>query len=439
MPWKIQRHLATGLMCVAFTHGAIAQDNAGAQIGLTLSPGFVYDDDEGRARLGFDTAYETTTRNQRFLLGLDGAFDSGYEELDESLRSPRLRLSYGRESSATEVTAQLSFQRDTIDALVFDDNLDRDFLESGTGLRTDLNASLGLTFGRSAPFGGSVDLGYRSRGYPDADDPRLLEEETANAGLSLRFTIDPRVTARVSGRFSETDVENPGTDQRRTSVNAGLDLAVSRTLDVSLALGATKVVSTSPVDTETNEGASSSLTAVRALPDGTLSAAIASDLTAGGRLSTLRVDRAFDLPDGATLGFGAGIGQVDENDVQTLVRLSWSGETRTGGYSVRVDRTLAVNNEGDSALNSIVSLSWRQDLNRVSSFRTGLSLRDTTRLDDGADQTQANLSLGWRRDLTEDWGVRATYTHRWTQEEGADETEDYTVFLGFEREFQWRP
>ena len=447
------RHLAVGLMGAAIMQSAQAQDNGGAEAGLTVSPGLFFEDDETRARLGFGATYKTATRTQQFTLGFDGAFDSGYDDIEDSLRSPRLTLSYGLENRNIALNTQASYRRDQIDALIFGqasqsaqtntslfrDDLESDFLVIGTGQRADLNTSANLTFGRAAPFGGTLSLGYRTRSYLDTVDPTLLDEETRSAGLALRFTIDPRLTARLSGNVSETDVDDPGTDQRRTSLNAGLDMAVSPLVDVSLTLGATEVISTTPLESTTNDGGSATLSATRALTNGTLSGRIDSNVTAGGRLSTFRADRAFDLRSGGQLSFGAGIGQIDNDDVQALARASWTGETQTGRYALTLNRTLAINSDGESALNSVVSLSWQQDLDRVSSFGTGLSLRDTTRLDGGADTAQANLSLSWRRDLTQNWRVRTTYTHRWSQETGSTDTDDYSVFLGFERNFQWRP
>lgn len=431
------KYLAAGL-CSAVAMGTAQAQDGGTQAGLTLSPGLFYEDEETRGRLGFGTTFETATRNQRFAIGFDGAFDSGYDDIADSLRTPRLTLSYGMESRATAVDAQLSYRRAKIDALVFDDDLDSDFLVIGTGQRTDLNTSASLTFGRDAPFGGTFDLGYRTRAYQDTVDPTLLDEETRSAGLSLRFVIDPRLTARLSGRVSETDVDAPGTDQRRETLNAGLDMAVTPTLDASLTLGTTRITDTGPLGSDTTEGATATLSATQDRPNGTLSGSISSDVTTAGRQTTVRVDRNIDLPRG-TLGFGAGFSQLDAGDLQTLARLSWSDETPRAQYGLSLDRTLAVNRDGDSAINSQISLSWQQELDRFSNLGAGLSLRDTDRLGTGADSTQASLSLSWRRDLAQDWGLRTSYTHRWSRETGAADSDDYTVFVGFERGFQWRP
>lgn len=432
-----RRYLAAGL-CGAVAMGTAQAQDGGTQAGLTLSPGLFYEDAETRTRLGFGTTFDTETRDQRFSAGFDGAFDSGYDDIAESLRSPRLTLSYGLERRATAVEASLSYRRAKIDALVFDDDLDSDFLVIGTGQRADLNAGASLTFGRDAPFGGTVDLGYRSRDYLDTADPTLLDETTTSAGLSLRFVIDPRLTATLALRGSETDVDTPGTDQQRVSVNAGMDVAVNPALTTSLRLGTTRITDTGPLGTDTTEGVTASLSATQDLPNGNLSGSISSDVTTAGRQTTVRVDRSLDLPRG-TLGFGAGFSQLDAGDLQTLARLSWSGESPRAQYGLTLDRTLAVNRDGDSAINSQISLSWQQELDRFSNLGAGLSLRDTDRLDTGADSTQASLSLSWRRDLAQDWGLRTSYTHRWSRETGAADSDDYTVFVGFERGFQWRP
>ncbi|MBE0414342.1 hypothetical protein [Yoonia sp.] len=432
------QYLAAGLCGAAIIGTAQAQDG-GAQAGLTLSPGLSYEDEETRARLGFGARFDSITPTQRFGLAFDGAFDSGYDDIRDSLRAPRLALTYGMESRASALDARLSYQRDRISTLVFSDDLDSDFLVTGTGQRADLNASTSLTFGREAPFGGTVDLGYRSRDYQDTADPTLLDEETRSAGVALRFVIDPRLTARLGARVSQTDEDAPGTDQRRVSLNTGIDIAVNPALDASLTIGTTRITDTGPLGRDTTEGATAALSATQDMPNGTLSGRITTNVTTGGRLTTLEVDRALDLPRG-TLSFGAGLGQIDDGDLQTLARLSWREQAPRAEYGVSLDHRLAVDRDGDSAINSQISLSWQQELDTLSRFGADLSLRDTNRLDAGAaDTRQTSLSLSFRRDLTPDWGLRTSYTHRWSRETGTADSDDSTVFIGLERGFQWRP
>ncbi len=418
---------------------AQAQDNGGTQAGLTLSPGLVYDDEKTRARLGLGATYETTTRNQRLTFGFDGAFDSGYGDISDSLRTPRVNLSYALENRSTALETELSYRRAEINKLIFDDDLDSELLAVGTGQRSDLATSARLSFGRDAPFGGTFDVGYRQRSYLNTVDPSLLDEEIRSAGLSLQFTIDPRLVVGLSGQVSETDVDGLGTDQRRKSLSAGLDMAVSPSLDVSLTFGTSQIVNTGPLGSNTIEGTTASLSATRARPNGTIVGRISTDVTAGGRKTSIQVDRALDLPRGGTLSFGGGVGQINNSDLQTQVRLAWLGETPTAQYGVRLDRALAVDRDGDTAINSQISLSWQQDLNQVSTFGAALALRDTERLGSGTDNSVVNLSLTWQRELTQDWGVRSTYTHQWGQKTATSDTNEHTVFLGVERSFQWRP
>lgn len=431
-------HFFAAALVGAATAGLVQAQDGGTQANLNLSPGLFYEDDTTRARLGFGASYDSVTSNQRFSLGLDGALDSGYDDITDALRTPQLSLSYGLESRATALDATFSYRRAQIDALVFDDDLDSDFLVLGTGERADLAASTSLTFGRETPFGGRLDLGYRQERYLDTVDPTLLDEDTRSAGLSLRFDIDRRISLTLAGQFSDTDVDGFGTDQERRSLNAGLDLAVSQSLNASVSLGGSRITQTGVSGTTVTEGVTATASATQDLPNGSLSGTISSDVTTAGRRTTLRADRSLELPRGS-LSFGAGIGQIENGDLQTLARLSWRNEGPRAQYDITLDRALAVNNDGDRAVNTQFGLSWQQDLDRLSSFGVGLSLRDTDRLDAGPDSTQTSLSLTFRRDLTQDWGVRSTYTQRWSQETGAPDTNNSTIFLGLERGFQWRP
>jgi hypothetical protein len=446
MAGRQQYFAATFLGAVILGTAPIGAQEGGLTAALTLTPGLLYEDEELRTSLGFSTRLDATTRNQSFMLDFSGALESGRGgSFSDSLREPRLGLSYSVESRQSALETNLSYRNARISSLGFvsglgfADDLTNEFLFIGDGRREDLDVSTALSFGREASFGGTLDLGYQKLTYLDTTDPTLQNEETLSAGGTLRFEINQRSTITLTGLISETKVQDTGLDQRNESLSIGIEQAVSPTLSISTSIGTSRITDTVGGLKTTREGANYTLSAMLEQPNGTLSGRVASNITTGGRLSTARVERRIALPLGA-LSFALGVGQVDGSTAQPLANFSWQHEMPRATFSLVLDQELAVDRDGERAVNSQIGVNWQQELNSLSRLSAGLSLQETNRLDPGnPDSQQASLSVSFQRALTQDWTLRSSYTHRRSNlSDGSNSSED-TVFLGVERGFQWRP
>lgn len=434
-----QEYIAAALLgAAALVPGPAAAQDGGLSGTLSLTPGFLYEDDQSGVQLGFGASLQAQTRTQRFSLSLNGAFDSA-DRSESNLSDPRLNLSYGIENRSTALETALSYRRSDIDTLFLEDDLGQEILVLDEGQREDLSVSAALSFGRDAPFGGALNLSHRQLNYLNTTDPSLLDSETQSAGLSLRFEIDRRLTATLAAQVTETDEDGLlGTDQRSESLSVGLDMLVNPALTTSIRMGPSRVTDTFGGIETVQSGFSYALSAVQALPNGTVSGQIDSSITSAGRLTTARIDRQLDLPRGA-LRFGAGLSRVNNTDTQPLVSIGWQQQTPVATFGLLLDSALAVSSDGERAINNRLSLSWTRELDSLSSISASLTVRDTDRLDPGTvDSRQASLSLSWRRDLTQDWALRTSYTHSLTREDGRPDDSDNRVFLGVERSFQWR-
>lgn len=429
-----------GAAALAASPGA-AQQEGGVTAGLTLTPGVHYEDERFSPRLGFGAEVRTQTRTQNLALSFNTALDGTdlSSDLSDSLRDPRLNLSYSLENRNTAFETTMSYRRSKISRLFLAEVFDEEFLVLDEGQRSDLNTTAALTFGREAPFGGVLDLRYGQIRYSGTSDPGLRNEDSRAAGLSLRFDVDRRIRMTLAARISETDVAGDGTDQRRESLSLGTELAVSPTLSTSLRIGTSRITETTGGTEQVRDGVTWGLTAEQELPNGSLSGQIDSDLTAAGRLSTARLDREMDLPRG-TLRFGGGVSQQDGGKLTPIASLRWQHAIPTASFQMSYDRSLRVTRAGESGIDNQLGLSWQQEIDPLSQLGLSMTLRQTERLDAGASDTQqASLSLSWQRDLTQDWALRASYTHRWTRDAGSRDTRENNLFLGLERSFQWRP
>lgn len=440
MGWGHINHWAILLCATALAPGTAVAQDGGLTAGLVLTPGLSWDDDELSAKLGIGVTLESNTSNQRLSFAFDGAIEEGLTgSLDDNTTDPRLDFSYGRESRNSALSFDLGYRRAEISSLTLDDDLTTDLLILDDGSREDLDIATTLIFGREGPFGATLDLGYREERYIDTTDPNLLDEVTMRAALGLRFRIDPRITATLGTRVSETDVDGAtGTDSRNEAVTAGLELAVNPSLTTEVSIGYSQVTQSFGGTDTTDSGLTYALALLQERPNGTVSAQIRSEITEDGRLTEARVARSLDLTRGA-LSFGIGVSDLENQSLQPLLALSWQQELPRGAVGISLEQTVAVDTDGDSAVNRRLGVNWQQDFDRLTNLSTGLVLRDTEVLSGtGSDLQQIDLSISWRRALTPDWNMLSSYTRTLTSEKGVRDTTDNTLFFGFERGFQWR-
>lgn len=353
------------------------------------------------------------------------------------VRQPRLRLAYGRESLSSAFDLDLGYRRDDVDSWYLEDDLGIDVVRFATGTREDISTNLGFVFGRGAPFGGSLDLGYRTTTYSDTNDPDLVDGETLDARGRLSFVINPGITALLRGTYSDTDEDAGGRDVLYENVSAGASLAVTQTLTAEIFLGQTRITETEAGIEDRQEGASLELSFTEDRPNGAWTGSFVSDLNDDGdRRATARINRSLDLPRGA-INAGFGLSQGDDGDLRPLYSLAYLREHPTSRLNVSLDQAFTTDDDGDEALNSRLSVSYNQDLTALSSLQAAVFLRSTDYLGGPEDaDRQIDLNLSYRHSLAQDWGLVAGYTHRIDSDDAATDRSN-EIFLSIEKSF-WR-
>ncbi|WP_132464391.1 hypothetical protein [Rhodovulum marinum] len=352
------------------------------------------------------------------------------------VQQPRLRLTYGRENLSSAVDLDLEYRERDVDTLEPDDDLE-DIVRFSTGTREDMSANLGFVFGRDAPFGGGLDLGYRTTRYADTSDPDLVDGETVSATGTLTFVIDPRITALLRGTYSDTDEDAAGRDVLYENISAGARLAVTPTLSTDIFVGYTRTTETEGGIEDQQEGASFELSFTEERLNGAWTGSFVSDLNDDGeRRSTVRINRSLDLPRGA-LDAGFGLSQGEDGDLRPLYSLAYLHERPTSRLNLSLDQAFTTDDNGDEALNSRLSVSYNRDLTELSSLQAAVFLRSTDYLGGSEDaDRQIDLNLSYRHSLAEDWGLVAGYTHRIDSENDTTERSN-EIFLSIEKSF-WR-
>ncbi|WP_287188256.1 hypothetical protein, partial [Rhodovulum sp.] len=438
------RGLTAGLAAVGLVfmgaQQAPAQDAAGGLVAdLRFSQRLTWEDDDFYATTGIGLALTSRTRNPSFGLFLDGGLELGAEgESGVTLADPVLRLTFGHEAASSAIDLSLRYRESDVDTLFEEDVFGQDVLVFDEGTRKDLSTSLGFVFGRDAPFGGSLDLGYSTRRYSGTSDPSLLDEDRTSAALALRFDIDPRIRASLRASVAETDRDGAGRDIRNESLGAGLDLSVTQTLTAGLFLGRTRVVESGAGPRSVEDGLAYRLSLTEQRPNGTLSGSLVSDIDEVGRRTTARIDRDLELRAGR-LRAGVGVSEGSDGDLRPLISLGWAQDLPRGSFGITLDQAFTTDSDGEEALNSQIALSWRQELTPLSSLQTGIRLRDTDFLGGaGVDTRKITLDLVYRHALAGDWDMLGGYTHTLSRQEGASDSRSDEVFIGVEKRVRWR-
>lgn len=418
---------------------AMAQDTGGVEANLTFSQGLIYSDRDGtfgRTNLGFGLT--SNSRSQNLGFNLSGALEQDFDDgFSTQVVNPRASLSYGIESRQTAVTTNLSYRTSDADGFVSEPGGLPEDLILDDGTREDMNAAVGLNFGREMRFGGAVNLGYRETAYSDTVSTDLVDSHKVNIGLNLSFEIDRRITATLGYSWSETDRDN-NRDVLNENLSAGAQLAVTPTLDANVSVGQSRVtVTNGGVDTVT-EGLSYNVGLTQDRPVVALRFSLSSDLSEAGRRTTVTVGGTFETQRGEFVA-DVGLSEGSDIEIRPLLTLHYSEDLPRGSYSVALDQRFNTDADGDETLNRRLRLNWRQDLAPTSSLASSLTYQITDVLGMGDDAARLELGLTYRQDLTEDWAFTTSYTHSLVNQDGLSTTQENEIFIGLETSVGWRP
>jgi len=238
--------LAHGVIASATLLGMTAataqqsEDDSGLALTLSYTEQLLWDDGDASARSDLGLSLTSETRTQRLAFSLDAGLEkTASNGLRGSWEDPTARFSYALERRNSALSFDASYRRNDVDSLVFSEDLGDGTLVLDEGQRETVTADLGFEFGREAPFGGTLSLGYAETNYLDTTSTSLLDSTTDTASLGLRFDIDQRTQARLT--FDHSDLNRDGgTDVRRRTLSAGATTDITKTLVADLDLGHTR-------------------------------------------------------------------------------------------------------------------------------------------------------------------------------------------------------
>lgn len=457
---KISRpgRLTTAALSLAAMTAApvLAQDGTGVRGNLSFSTGLEVSDNPSLVtapdgttltsvtNLGFSVSSETRVDRFSFSVGAgiegeDGGTTTEADALD--VRRSNIAIDYTREGINSRLSLSGRYDEANLDDEVFgfftDGVFDPDALivEGGTRERTRFSAD--FSTGIDAPFGVDLSLGLSSNDFVDIVDPDLNDSDAQRLSAIARFSINPSTTARLTGRYDRTDVDDLAETSRRTqSIGAGVTTQINTGLEISadLSLDASETLNGTVVASE-DEGVGLIFGVSQPRPDGAISLNLSSRIDDSGRRTSASVSRDFELPTGG-LTLSLGVVNQEDQDLELTTRVEYTREAPGGTLTANLVQSPSTS-DGDVFLNTSLGLGYVAPINSISSWSADFSYGAASKFgeEDGDARTAAGVQ--YSRDLNVDWALNAGLRHVRISEDGADTRTSNTLFLNVGRDFSF--
>ena len=450
------RALMTALLCSCAAMAG-AQQTGGLQATLDVSQSLDWNDNpdldagdsdgELTARTGLTFGLSSVTQRDRLRLSLGVNFEAGDRDpLDDNtgITDPVLGLFYDRTARNATFDFGLTYRESEVSDSVIQDDLTNQDLIIDNGTRTDTRLNFGVDLGLQSPVGLNLSGFVRNREFSDTNDPDLFDVDDRGLEATARFRIDPRIIATLGVNWRDFDADGEETDRLTTGIDAGLQLAVTRRLDVGLSLGRDRVeidefIGGSP-SRRVESGTSLGISADLDMPNGSVGVDLQSDIGENGRRSTFRLSRSMSLP-GGDLSFSAGVVDSESQDLAPLFGVNYSHELPRGSLSLALRQDPGTSTDSEEVVNTRFSVNYSETINSVSSWNAGLSVRDVNFLNDtlSEDSRRVDLNASYRRDLTRDWDIVSGVRYSRVVSDGEADRSSNSLFLSIERRFSFRP
>lgn len=419
--------------------GSVAQDG-GLVARTQVSPTLRSDSDDGFSfETGLSFGVESATRSQTLSFDATSRFRIDEDETD--LRNPRLNFRYGRTARNSSFTLGASAQRTDISSsfLVFNEDLDDGFNDSDlvvdSGTRTNATLSLGLELGREAPIGLDLSVRQQLRIFEDTDDPDLFDTTDTQTNLGLIFRIDPRLTARAALRYGKFETFGDGDDRTRNGAALSAQYAATPTLTLT---GGLNYNNTDFSSGRREEGVGGNLSAALERPNGRITASVLTEETQTGRRDRISLARVFEQRS-SSLSFSYGFTRTPSGDPNQVFQVNFDRDvTSRTSINLNARQDIAVNSDADDILRLRAFGGLSHAINETSRLSAGLTLLSVENLDTDSDSERVSASVGYSRQLTEDWNLNTRLI--WDSSSDDDGTDNsQAVTIGVARSFAWRP
>ena len=428
---------------------AVAQDGQGLRGTLSFSQGLSVSDNANlvaspsdtdiTSQTGLTFGLTSETRTQQFSLSvgtiLEGDLGSNSAGDDFEFTSDTVDLNYTRLGATSRLTFGALYQRREIDDLEYELDFDPDTLVIDGGSRERTRLSVGVETGIGTPLNLKLDVASDQSTYTDTVDPDLTDTESVSVDALARFRLSPTLTARALAGTKDTkddDAVQTNRDSRYLGFGIEGDATASLSYSADVIYDRTETTTNAP-SSSTEDGIGLTLAMTQERASGSIGGTLSSRVDDSGRRTSASVTRSMELPTG-DMSFSLGLVDQEGASIRPTVALSVSRDLPSGALSAQLSQTPRTD-DGAAYLNTTLSVNYAQTINDVSQWSAGLRYVDTNALGFSDDASRTTATLTYRRDLTEDWGLRTGYEHIIAESDGDPNRKSNTVFMSIERDF----
>lgn len=366
-------------------------------------------------------SYFDSTAVSRLAFDLGGVLryaDTPETDSGNGFADPSARLSYSRAGanaslslSAEARQTDLTFDRDLSDFIGEDGEIDLpdDFDLTGEGLRNEYSVAAELTLRRRAPLSFVLGAAYEVTDYADTGTSTLSDETALrlDATANLRFSAIDSGSVALGYDDIQTD-DATETHRKITTLTFGYQRELSPILrgGASVALTHTDRELLGPVNSTEDE-------------------------------ITARVDLTRDLPNGS-IGGNIGLTWPDGGGSELVGQLNWQQDLPTGSISATFTQEATTTTDGETRPTSALSVNYGHDINAVSGVDFGLTYLIAAGTATRNRVAEGDLSVTYRRALTEDWSLRTGLSYKTRDEETVGSASSPFAFVSIGRSFDLR-
>lgn len=444
-----------GVLCLVCTLGALASaqevppgivatSSVDQRLEYSTNPD-LEDDGEpdffGRTILRFGLNSETKVQRLALDFGLD-VEEGRNDKSTFDTANPFVQLFYDRNTRNATLSAFTIYREADVESDIDEDDFDfdSDIITQQGGTRNTRSFGLSGEVGRNAPISGSWSWDYDEITFSDTNDPDLTDQSRYALAGQVNVPLTPRVTANLRASYSDFDAQGDGTNRETTQVGAGVELTVSPVLTANFGLGYDRI-ERSGDETGTDDGLAAQAGLVHALPNGEWRFGFETDVETNedGRRSNLSVGRTVQLPR-SFLDVSFGLSGADIVGTDPLLNLDYGYSLPTAQVSLGVSQGVSTDSDNNERINTRVRAGYNKEINARSQLGLSFSLFDVNQLSDGEDDSRRiDMSLSYNYALTRDWGIVSGISYRTVAEDGSEDRDGSTIFIGLRRTFSWIP
>lgn len=423
----------------------------GVNATISVSQRFEYNDsntstdpaDNGffsRTGLGFGIVSESTLQTLSFTAETDLLAGDGLDGVEIDNESAELIYSYDLRQFGVELG--LSYDETDVDSSVFLDALTGLSVVSDEGDRQVFRYSADFRFGEE-DVGAWATLSYvfRDLSYVGTTDPALVDSERYEIDSDVFLRVSPNTVVNVGVSTENLDEDDALSSERTTTgYTVGFETEVNAATTLGFDLFYDEAERTSSAGTTQNDGFGFGASWVRELSDGILSVSYEDRATIAGQERDLIVERSYETKY-LDLSASLGLSQFEDGDLNALLGLVIGYEiNRSSSLDVELSQETSIDDDDVASIRTSFDVDYTQELTSLADFSAGVSFASTDILGAGTDSQTYSVDLGFNYELGSDWdlvsGIQFTSSQR---DDGSADRNSSTIFLGLEKDFEFRP